>query len=113
MLRHSAVFCCLIFFVASCKQETPHLPKDKMQQVLLDVQMAEVYSSMLPKDTGLLAGAKETDSVAAFYQEVLQHHHVTAAELMQSLDWYRAHPAELDSVYSQAMKALDKAEKGP
>ncbi len=102
---------CGILLLASCNRSGPHLPKEEMQKVLLDVQLAEVYSTMAPKDTTGVAGSESADSLAAFYREVLAHHHTTAQEFMQSLDWYRAHPDELDSVYNGAMKALDKAEK--
>lgn len=100
-----------IAFSTSCKPDGPHLPKEEMQQVLLDVQLAEVYSTMTPEDTTKPASTGNPDSLAAFYNEVLAHHHVTAKEFMESLDWYRAHPNELDSVYEGAMKALGKAEK--
>lgn len=101
-----------ILFICSCKGSGPPLPREKMEKVMLDVQLAEVYSSLMPQDSAAKATtAKNNDSLAIFYKEILAHHQVTAADFITSLDWYRAHPDELDSVFGKSIKVLDQWER--
>jgi len=96
---------CLVFF--SCKQETgDHLPQDKMEKVMLDIQLAEVYSTMAGYDTVTHVPLKNNDSLAKFYREVLQHHNISLDQFKQSLDWYRQHPNVLDTIYNNLMGTL-------
>jgi len=80
-----------------------------MEKVLLDVQLAEVYSTMASKDSTQLQGLKNNDSLAVYYKEIFTHHHIDANQFMTSLDWYRAHPEELDSVYRAVLNRLEVA----
>ena len=102
----------LLFFLTACQRDTGyHLSRPQMEAVLTDVQLAEVYSTMVKKDSTHSEGLKDNDSLAAFYKQVFQHHDITAAQFNQSLDWYRTHPEELDSVYNGVMRRLDKYER--
>lgn len=102
--------CCMalcLCFIA-CKQEAYHLPQDKMENLLLDIQLAEVYSTMAGYDTAQHITLKNTDSLAKFYTEVLQHHQVSLEQFRQSLDWYRQKPDVLDTIYSKVMTKLTR-----
>lgn len=102
----------LALLAMGCKrQQEQHLGWEEMQKVLVDIQLAEVYSTMARKDSAQTQGLKNTDSLASFYQEVLTHHHITAEQFIQSLNWYRAHPDQLDSVFAKSLKTLELAER--
>lgn len=99
-----AAFLCL---AAACRNDHAPLSPAKMEAVLLDVQVAEVYSSMVPRDS-IKGESKNTDSLAAWYRSIFQHHGVTREEFDQSVNWYRNHPEELDSVYTHVMHRLEQ-----
>ena len=94
--------------VAACHTETNHMPPEKMQQVLLDLQLAEVYGSMAGTDSLKHTGLRNNDSLIVYYHDVLAHHNITLQEFTQSLDWYRHHPDQLDTIYVRAMDKLGK-----
>ncbi len=87
---------------ASCKQSLSgdHLPPAVMQKVLLDVNLAEAYSTSV-KDSVHRGGLKNTDSLAAFYKTIFAHYNITQAQFSASMEWYKAHPEEMDSVYNK------------
>lgn len=96
--------------LGSCDQSAPeHAPiaRDKMQQLLLDINIAEVYSSMT-KDTLHKPGTKNADSLTAFYGDIFAHHHVTRDEFEQAMVWYKAHPDEMDSLVNAIMPAVER-----
>lgn len=107
MIKRTGVWL-LVFILAACKQQKEHLPADQMERLLLDIQLAEVYGSMAGTDSLQTDRLRNVDSLAVFYQEVLDHHHVTFEQFKQSLDWYREHPDKLDTVYVRTMNTLDK-----
>ena len=77
-----------------------HLPPAVMQKVLLDISLAEAYSVNI-KDSVHRGNIKNTDSLSLFYKAIFAHHKITPEQLTTSLEWYKAHPEELDSVYSK------------
>ena len=46
---------------------------------------------------------KNTDSLAGFYITIFKHYNITAEEFAASLEWYKAHPEELDSMYNKML----------
>jgi hypothetical protein len=114
MLLKQSFYCTLLlFFIACGKVKGPEISREKMEHVLLDVQLAEVYSTMAAKDSTESQGLKNDDSLAVYYKEIFDHHQVTAQQFMHSLDWYRAHPDELDSIFAHSLRTLDKMERNP
>ena len=97
-----------LLLTAGCHTEGDHLPPEKMQKVLLDIQLAEVYGSMAGTDSLKHTGLRNNDSLIVYYHEVLAHHNITLQDFTQSLNWYRRHPDQLDSVYVKAMDKLSK-----
>jgi hypothetical protein len=100
----------IVISVLSCKQQSKdadHLPSKKMEQVLLDVHLAESYSA-LAIDSLHKAGEKNTDTLAAYYKTIFTHHGVTAEQFSQSLAWYKRHPEELDSIYEHMLPEITK-----
>lgn len=102
-----------IFFVcilSSCaEKEQQALPREKMTEVLTDIYLAEVYSSIVSDSTGLSAN-KNIDSLAVYYKSVLNHHGISLDQFSNSLRWYSSHPAEMDSVYVNVLNELSTME---
>lgn len=95
----------------ACHKEAYHLPPDKMEKVLSDIQIAEVAATVAVYDSVQQAPIKSNDSLAIYYAEVLAHHQITLQQFRQSLDWYREHPADLDTIYLRAMNKLGPVKK--
>lgn len=93
----------IISTLQACK-EAPgkHLPQKKMEDVLLDLAMAEAYSGVT-RDNLHPSGAKNIDSLAYYYRQILDHHKVSVEEFRQSIDWYKAHPDVLDTMCNNMM----------
>jgi len=99
----------LLSFSCSRPNEN-HLPPQKMQQVLLDIHLAEGYSMTLHPDSNKRNIERNMDSLAVFYRSILKHHNVTQQGFLQSMDWYKRHPEELDSVYAEILPEMSKLE---
>ena len=99
------VFPVLILF--SCKHVTSndHLPTATMQKILLDINLAEAYSVNI-KDSVHRGSIKNTDSLSGFYQTIFNHYKITPEEFKNSLEWYKGHPEELDSVYNKMIPVV-------
>lgn len=97
----------LITLLGACKdgENTPPISTDKMGKILTDVQLAEVYSSMVD-DSLHRVMPKNQDSLAVYYKEVLSHHKVTQQEFQTAMDWYKSNPELLDSVYKYMINEL-------
>jgi hypothetical protein len=90
----------------SCKpKEEEHLSPEKMQHILTDLHLAEI-NSMLVYDSTHQARNKNIDSLALYYNEVFAHHRISKEEFSKSLEWYKANPQELDSVYARVITDL-------
>jgi hypothetical protein len=79
-----------------------------MGEVLMDISMAETYSSSAADNTHT-AGMKNPDSLTLYYKEIFAHHHITQEQFKASMDWYSKHPEDLDSVYATVSSKMDKA----
>lgn len=101
------VFTSLAF---SCKKEEPHLSQEKMRAMLMDLQLAETYSSLVLKDSTHPVIDKNMDSLAVYYKEIFNHYGVTQSEFERSVKWYQMHPDEIDSVYARMLGDFNKLE---
>ncbi|MBL7718909.1 MAG: DUF4296 domain-containing protein [Flavipsychrobacter sp.] len=104
------------FLLASCQDEVtgtnPDLiPRATLEQVLYDMQLADVYSLSVRKDTTEHYGIKNQDSLSRYYNEILKHHQLTYERFKQTMDWYREHPPELDTVYTNVLNRMSAAEE--
>lgn len=103
--------CCLL--TASCSRKTgdeAHLSAQTMQNILTDIHMAEVYSSMVGQDSLHPITEKNPDSLAHYYREIFAHHKVTPEEFKQSMNWYKLHPEQLDSIYARIIPGMNELE---
>lgn len=96
--------CCA---VAACNEDkkTPPIEISRMGKILTDLQVAEVYSSMVD-DSLHRVMPKNHDSLAVYYNDVLAHHKVTQQEFEKALDWYKSNPDLLDTAYKQMISQL-------
>jgi len=107
----SSLLAALMLLAASCgRQQENHLSPRKMQEVLLDINLAEGYSMTLHPDSTKRNVERNLDSLAVFYKSVLKHHGISQQDFEQSLDWYKHHPEELDSIYAAIIPEMSKLE---
>lgn len=100
----------LLTAIGACKQNNAQAPIEatKLEAILRDVHTAEAYSSLLSKDSSHSKyNGKNIDSLATFYQEILNKHHISMSEFDSALKWYSLHPQELDSVYAHILPTFD------
>ena len=83
-----------------------------MQDVLLDINLAEAYST-LKKDSSHLPGTKNMDSLGVYYKDIFAHHKITQEQFMQSLNWYKDHPDDMDSLYNNMIPRITKWQAQP
>jgi len=112
MLRNTYRLSFLLLYCSSlaisCKmpeKKEKYISPDVMAELMVDIHMAETYSTMV-KDSVHINGKKNPDSLAAFYKDILAHHHVTMEQFSKSLEWYKAHPNEMDSLYNNMIPIL-------
>ena len=87
----------------ACKSKAgSHLPPKVMQKVLMDLNIAEAYSTLV-KDSLHKAGTKNSDSLGRYYTDVLGHYKITQGQFTESLNWYKDHPTEMDSMYTDML----------
>lgn len=99
----------LLFGLYSCKQgkETPPVPEEQMQQVLLDIHLAETYSQGLGDSTPNRF-QKNYDSLAGFYTSILKHHNMSLASFNEAMAWYRERPSRIDTLYGKVLTSLNE-----
>jgi hypothetical protein len=111
LMRRVLVLTCSLALLFSCKQKSAysgdHLTREMMQKVILDINLAEAYS-INAKDSLHRAGTKNVDSLSAFYKRIFDHYQITEQEFNTSLEWYKNHPEELDSVYAHIIPIANK-----
>lgn len=106
MKQYLKVFVFAVIF-AACNDEknTPPISTEKLGQILADIQLAEVYSSMVD-DSLHRVMPKNQDSLAVYYKEILAHHKVTQQEFDDAMQWYKSNPELLDSAYKYMINEL-------
>lgn len=104
----AAVVCCTMLF--SCTEaDKPHLPREKMKDIITDIHLAEVYSTLVT-DSLHRPTNKNLDSLALYYKSILAHHKVSLGDFQNSVDWYMQNPKELDSAYVSVMAEISTLE---
>ena len=100
-----------LFIATACNQvdKSDVLPPEKMEGVLLDMQIAEVYSTIVD-DSEHYVTNNNMDSLARYYNDIYRHHNVTPEVFAKSIAWYKRNPDKLDSVYNNIIPKLTKLE---
>lgn len=72
------------------------------------MQLADVYSQSVRRDTTDTYGQKNQDSLARYYNEIFAHHNITLEQFRKTMDWYKEHPPQLDTIYGKVLDRLSK-----
>lgn len=89
------------------KKEQAPIPMPKMEKILTDLHIAEIYSTML--DTSAIKrNDKNIDTLAVYYKDVLNHHKVSLEKFKEGMEWYKAHPGDIDSCYKHMIADIVK-----
>lgn len=85
------------------------LSREKMSQILTDMNLADGYGNDMSIDAAM--GAPLPDSVRAakvkvLFKQVLDLHQLTPKEFMFSYKFYESHPDKLKQVYELMMKDI-------
>jgi hypothetical protein len=112
MYRIVIVF--LLLFTIACGQADREpegiLSKEQMRDVLIDMNMADVYSSET-NDRGIsLPDSVRQHTVKIYYAQILQLHKLTVKQFRASYDFYESHPDRFAKVY-EMMKDVMAAQK--
>lgn len=94
--------------ITACTPKSDHIPPKQMKKIMLDINLAESYSSISKKDTAHKIAIKNPDSLAFYYKEILAHYKISQQEFAQSMQWYKEHPEDLDSIYAAIIPELSK-----
>lgn len=109
-LLRTCVAAGLIAILAGCGEDKAPIGRKEMAELLVDVHLAESYSTLVKPDTLHMQGERNTDSLSRWYHNVFSHHHISAKDFVAAVDWYKAHPRELDSVYNRMIPLLGELE---
>jgi hypothetical protein len=85
-----------------------------MKAILMDIHIAEAYSSLIVVDSLQKKNFnKNTDSLAVFYQTIFKQHQVNLTQFEAAIQWYALHPEALDSAYTKMLPVLDSLKALP
>jgi hypothetical protein len=112
MYRIVIVF--LLLFTIACgeadREPEGILSKEDMRDVLIDMNMADVYSNETG-DRGLpLPDSLRQHNVKIYYTQILQLHKLTVKQFKASYDFYESHPDRFAVVYNM-MKDVVASQK--
>lgn len=115
-MHKSYLFLLLLVMLASCnsldrkrQKEEPPIPISKMEDIVMDLHLAEVYSS-ITRDSNHMVTIKNIDSLALYHRDVIAHHNLTLDQFNDITEWFKYHPVELDTVYSRIVPRMVEME---
>lgn len=99
----------LICILSSCDEGRPKdvLDAKKMEAVLTDIYLAEANSTLV-NDSAHTIRNRNIDSLAVYYKAILAHHNISKETLIQSVDWYKRNPEDLDTIYARVITDLNR-----
>jgi hypothetical protein len=100
------------FLLLACKskKQGDHISPAVMSKVLVDIHIAEAYSTMV-KDSLHKGNSKNMDSLAYYYKNIFAHYRITQDQFDKTIEWYRQNPEEFDSAYANVIPALTKMQE--
>ncbi|MGX5820482.1 DUF4296 domain-containing protein [Chitinophaga lutea] len=102
----------LLSLAAACGQ-AGKVPKDvigqdKMRDILLDMNYAEVFGRDAGIDTVYVADSVREQRIKTYYVQILQLHDVSLDAFRHSYKYYESHPDKLDAIYKQMQEIVTK-----
>lgn len=113
-LRYLSSLLLAIAMFASCNETVVEQPPSgsiaakTFEKILYDMQLADVYSQSVRKDTTQTYGQKNKDSLARYYNEIFAHYNVTLEQFQKTMEWYKEHPPQLDTIYNNVLNRMSK-----
>jgi hypothetical protein len=93
---------CFIFY--ACKtNKNEILNAKKMEDVLVDIYIAEAYAQYLKNDT---LEVSKPDSLKKYMSVILGKHTITQKKFSESMQWYKDNPTEFDTIYSHVFNKI-------
>ncbi|RNL56103.1 DUF4296 domain-containing protein [Pedobacter jejuensis] len=95
----------IILFACKAKRPNDIIEPDKMQKILYDIHVVDGYISTLPTpDT--------TKKVAAgYYRGIYKKFGIDSSKFANSMKYYYTHPADLDKIYKNISRTLEKRKR--
>jgi EAL domain-containing protein (putative c-di-GMP-specific phosphodiesterase class I) len=94
----------LLFFLASCRgthSDNPIIDKEKFIAILIDIHLTEAsLMQSNPFEKG------RTVSMIMQYDKIFEKHQVSREDFMQTFDYYRQHPKEMDELYNEITERM-------
>lgn len=101
---------CLLLILTACGEadKVPEgvLPGEKMRDILLDMNMADVYSSNVEEGTMPVSDSVRKERVKVYYRQILDLHKISIKEFQESYAYYEAHPDKFKKVYDMMMTVV-------
>lgn len=100
------LFFCIV--TISCNinsKNTPPIDPNTMQQILMDMHVAEYYSQGLGAQQGTFV--KNMDSLTVFYAAIFKKYEIDLEKLKEIMDWYQQNPILFDTIYLRSISHLD------
>lgn len=101
---------CLLLVLAACGQadRVPEgvFPPEKMRDILLDMNMADAYSSEIGEGAMPVSDSLRKERVKVYYRQILDLHKVSVKEFRKSYAFYEAHPDRFKKVYDMMMEVV-------
>ena len=104
----------LLLFTIACGQadKVPDgvISKEEMRDVLIDMNLADVYSSENTEQGVPLPDSARQGKVKIYYTQILQLHKLTPKQFRESYAFYESHPDRLKQIYEMMrdIVAVDK-----
>jgi hypothetical protein len=109
-MQRRILFCFVLLLLSACKKDAPPMTPSRMAPILADLHVADAYSSLV-RDSLHPNAEKNYDSLAGWTAQIFKKHGVSLQEFNKSMDWYRDHPVELDSLYAAVIPIIEKSRK--
>jgi hypothetical protein len=95
----------VIIFFSACGENRPKgiFPEKKMTDVLFDIHLAQGYISTSPMDT-------LNNKKVNYYLSIYQKYNTDSVGVRKNLEYYAAHPQDLQDIYAEVSKRLQSTE---
>lgn len=107
-MQYRIVFVFFLLGLMACGQagKVPEgiLQKEEMRDVLLDMTMADAYSSNNEDPRTPLPDSVHRYRQKLYYRQILDLHHLTREQFQKSYDWYESRPDRLKEVYDMMLE---------
>ncbi|MFC4141996.1 DUF4296 domain-containing protein [Pedobacter mendelii] len=95
----------IILFACKPKRPANIIEPDKMQNILYDIHVVDGYVSTIPTPDSTRKVS------AAYYNGIYKKFGIDSAKYAQSMNYYYSHPADLDKIYKNISRILEKQKR--